>query len=336
MDVISQVLGVDKLREYATSAVGAILGPMFWLRRAKYKADATRIEARAKADGLRTKASGVADALGILGSAQAHMSRHRSPGTEVGSSAIEISMDEIVQRIEFRDRKQLANITSVFNDAAEQLEGKTVPDHDPDHDWVKCFTEFVQDVSSTDLKQIWSRLLAGEIKKPGSSSLRTLHALRLMSTVDAKYFAKVSSLVTDHFIFYKSNWHRHYGDVHSYFLRLSECGLLQTEPLTKTLRESPTHLRSTHAILKIQRKGNPLARLYSPLVIPIITLTSAGVELYRVTESELDDAHMQSLALHCKRKYHRLLKAQVTEDQSADAIPDTAYVEIPPLGRSMP
>ena len=328
MDVIPKVLGIDKLWEYAASAVGAVLGPRLRVRRARYEAEATRIEASAKADELRTKASGVADALGILGSAQAHMSRHQSPETEVGSSVIEISMDEIVQRIEFRERKKLANIISVFDDAAKQLEGQIVPDHDPDHDWITCFTEFVQDVSSTELKQIWSRLLAGEIRNPGSSSLRTLHALRLMSTVDAKCFAKVSSLVTGHFIFYKPNWHRHFGDVYSYFLRLSECGLLQTEPLDKTLRESPTDLRTSHAIIRIQRKGNPLASLYSPLVIPIITLTSAGIELYRVTESELYDMHMQSLALYCKRRYHRLLKAQVAGDQSADAIPDTDYVEI--------
>ena len=327
MNVIPQVLGIDKFWEYVASAVGAVLGSKLRVWRAKHKAEAIRIEARAKADGLRIKASAVADALGILGSAQAHMSRHQSPGTEVGSS-VEIRMDEIVQRIEFREGKRLANIASVFGDAANQLEGQVVPDHDPDHDWITCFTEFVQDVSSTELKQIWSRLLAGEIRNPGSSSLRTLHVLRLMSTVDAKCFAKVSSLVTGHFIFYKPNWHRHYGDVHSYFLRLSECGLLQTEPLVQTLRESPTDLRTSHAIIRIQRKSNPLAHLYSPLVIPIIILTSAGIELYRVTESELDDVHMQSLALYCKRKYHRLLKAQVAGDLSADAIPDTDYVEI--------
>lgn len=50
-----------------------------------------------------------------------------------------------------------------------------------DDDWMNQFSRFAEDASSDDLRQIWGRVLAGEIRKAGSFSR---HTLRFIAELD--------------------------------------------------------------------------------------------------------------------------------------------------------
>ena len=70
------------------------------------------------------------------------------------------------------------NIEAVVNKAAVQLGDDLVADSEPDHDWTARFFTEVQDVTSEDLQSLWAKVLAGEVRKAKSTSIRTLSILK--------------------------------------------------------------------------------------------------------------------------------------------------------------
>ncbi|WP_418113711.1 DUF2806 domain-containing protein [Vibrio scophthalmi] len=70
-----------------------------------------------------------------------------------------------------------------------------------DDDWLFNWREYAGRVSSEDLQQLWGKILAGEIKQPGSYSYRTLDFLKTLSKSDAEIIANAAQFVIDGVIF---------------------------------------------------------------------------------------------------------------------------------------
>ncbi|MBO9489713.1 TIGR03899 family protein [Endozoicomonas sp. G2_1] len=76
--------------------------------------------------------------------------------------------------------------------------------HKPDQDWFAHFSSLAENVSNSTMQGLWAKILASELNKPGSFSLKTLRTFRLLSIQDAKLFAKACALaVRDN---QKKNW----------------------------------------------------------------------------------------------------------------------------------
>ena len=179
VDVSIKVPALEILVKYAASGIGAVAGPMLTTWKARQDAKAKLIGAQADADSLR-----------LIADAQAEARRSLAAPDETGSGVLEIGPDGIAQRIEFQEKKRQANIVSVVQDAATELGDKEVPNHESDSDWTARFFERVQDVSSENLRKIWTRILAGEVETQGRTSLHTLSMLGNMSQRDAIEFSK--------------------------------------------------------------------------------------------------------------------------------------------------
>ena len=67
-------------------------------------------------------------------------------------------------------------------------------DHPVDHDWTARFFSDVQDVSSEDMQQLWARILAGEVERPGSTSIKTLGILKNLDKATASLFRTFCSM----------------------------------------------------------------------------------------------------------------------------------------------
>lgn len=95
------------------------------------------------------------------------------------------------------------NITRALLHAEEALESEpqTPPEEKIDDDWLFRWRDSASQVSSEDLQNLWGRLLAGEIKAPGSYSLRTLEFLKNLSQREAEAIAKLSQFVIGNVIF---------------------------------------------------------------------------------------------------------------------------------------
>jgi uncharacterized repeat protein (TIGR03899 family) len=63
-----------------------------------------------------------------------------------------------------------------------------------DHDWFNRYIGLAEDVSNTTMQDLWAKILAGELAKPGAFSYKALKIFRDMSIIDAKLLAKACSL----------------------------------------------------------------------------------------------------------------------------------------------
>ena len=107
----------------------------------------------------------------------------------------EIDIGETVrQRIQFQEEKRQGNIGTVVGQTAELLGDKDVPDQEPDHDWTARFFNYIQDVSSEQMQPLWAKVLAGQIERPGSVSIRALSILRDMDQSSAELFRTLCSV----------------------------------------------------------------------------------------------------------------------------------------------
>ena len=178
MDVnVLRVLGLEKLADYAASGVGAVAGSMLAPWMAKQQAKAKSIKAKAQADSLQIIALAQADARQAL----------TVPNTTT-TGTLEITREQITQRLKFQEHKRQQNIVSVVGQAAEDIGDEEVPDNEPDHDWTARFFNDIQDVSSEEMQSLWAKVLAGEVQRPGSTSIQALSILRNLDRATAKLF----------------------------------------------------------------------------------------------------------------------------------------------------
>ena len=177
----SAIPGIDKLVELTASGIGAIAGTFLatWKARKEGEARIIAAEADAKILEIRTEAHAKARELLI------------SDATVAGG---DIDIAELVsERITYQERKRQTNIRDVVAKAATELEDKVVPATATDHDWAARFFNEVQDVSSEEMQELWAKVLAGEVERPGSTSIRTLGILRDLDQSTAELFATFCS-----------------------------------------------------------------------------------------------------------------------------------------------
>jgi len=106
--------------------------------------------------------------------------------------AIQSIQDRAAERVRKREEKRQANLEAITSQAARELP-EAVSDTPVDDDWTTQFFNHSQDVSNQQMQTLWARLLAGEVAKPGSFSLRTLGIVKVMSKDDANLFTRFCS-----------------------------------------------------------------------------------------------------------------------------------------------
>lgn len=118
--------------------------------------------------------------------------------TEAGATPeiVQQAMNVLVRK---EYRKQ-ANRNAVGQTALEELRStdpESVPPETPesvDDDWLNVFERYAEDASTERMQKLWGRVLAGEIRKSGSYSMRTLRFLSEFSQADALTFANFCDL----------------------------------------------------------------------------------------------------------------------------------------------
>ena len=78
------------------------------------------------------------------------------------------------------------------------------------------------------VKRIWSKILAGEAKKPNSFSLRTLSILGNLSKEEALLFSKCCSVMILNFIPNELDLLNRYGLKYNDILKMDDCGLINS------------------------------------------------------------------------------------------------------------
>lgn len=218
---------------------------------------------------------------------------------------------QIKNRTHLEALRQENNIKNVLKAASEEIPpDKDVSDEQVDDDWIFRFFNIVKDISNKEMQYIWGKILAGEIKKPSSFSLRTLETLRNISAEEAKLFSRICN-----YIILANKNERYlpsydellnavdikYDDI----LNLDECGLINSSSLyLKTPVTSDEHYFASNDkyMLIFSSKSDDEEKIN----IRNYPLTKAGSEIFRILNIDTDDSFFINYGRCLKKEFNNI------------------------------
>jgi len=280
---------LTKLIEVISSGIGAISQPMLTMLNAN------------------------ANAYAIKKIAPVTRENHELLNIECNDNHLSISTDEsqILNRINSRithqevtRQKNIENI--VLNTVQELKHEETVTTEPVNKDWITRFFNITQDVSDEDMQLIWGKLLAGEVKKPKSYSLRTLELLKNISSDEAATFMKVAKLAittpNSSFILDDNNYlNTNHAIAFTDLLQLVELGLIQ-QHLSISILPKPNKLTTLFT------QGNFYININLTLNSPTINIsinkfTTIGNQLLSLIHIVGDKEYVQKFSTQLTQDY---------------------------------
>lgn len=281
---------IKKLIEVIAQGVGGVSHSML-----------TRKNAEAKAYEIRTIAQAIADSQKLLGPVE------YDDGTVVIKSLVipeivvlpEASLDKrVLARLTFQEEKRQSNVEQITQFAAEELSDATDKiEGDVDSDWITRFFRIAEDISIEQMQSLWGKVLAGEVKKPGSYSLRTLELLKNITQTEAALFVRVAKYAMinangdsvcifnpDSGISLKQNHNITFDDL----LLLRHLNIIHPTDLEYTLSacDEDAHVVLTCGntyVMIIRPKGTPIQKFQ------VIVFTEIGKQLLQFVDKEQCD-----------------------------------------------
>ena len=247
---------------------------------------------------IRKEADAQAYAIKVLENAKA----------TAGAETMMIEADtaeRIGQRVLAQEIRRQNNIDTVVEAAAVELKGKQVSDEPVDEDWATRFFGIVQDVSKEEMKMLWSKILAKEIERPSSFSMRTLETLRNLSAKEAEQFQKIAPYILhqqDYFIFNDSDVLKKHDIQYNDIAKLIECGILQSGTLVTRHYYAKPNEDTTLGIIY----GKYVLIINIPqgakdVDFPVIILTRTGIELFSLLEVEANMEYIKDFSQYIKK-----------------------------------
>lgn len=272
----------EKLMEVISSALGAWIAPWSMKRMAKAEAEAERIKA---IEGAKTEA--------LL----------------VNNEAKYIELSTIEKRLVAKEEKRHKNIEKVVAVAAHTIKDESNLSSEPvNPDWATRFFDIAQDISDEAMQDLWGRILAGEVERPNSYSLRTLDILKNITSKEANMFEEIANYVISYgtvFIFNGSKKEiEKYGIQYYKIAQLVEAGLIQSGSSVVQHFYLEDGKQTTHYLIY----GDYLILLEQPanlvdLTIPIYVISSAGQEILKLLKPVPNFDYIAEVAKYIKKKY---------------------------------
>jgi hypothetical protein len=157
----------EKLADTIRNAVDYTVGPKRIVEIAMARADAALVEAKARTDIARIEAT----------------------------ADLEISelKAEAAARLLDKEMRNQRNIRAIVGEAYKALPAPEAPvsDEPVSEDFIYRFFDDCEGISEAQMQQIWGKLLAGEVVRPGSFHPRTLGIVKDMRAEDVQLFIKL-------------------------------------------------------------------------------------------------------------------------------------------------
>jgi len=247
-----------------------------------------------------------------LKSAQMRVAEQQIQGSpELGSILIKDILED-------RARKQ-ANAAGVAAEAIDAM--KALPPSDGtttgasehereakiDEDWMNQFTRYAEDASSEQLQQVWGRVLAGEVREPGSFSRHTLRFIAELDKETAENCEVVSRYVVGNWFLDNDKWHG--GQLYLVIVDLRRLGIIEGGGISGPKQNLTINDSGIAGIAGknwgLLVRGNPGTKLTFAVylltrmgqqVMSLLNVADEAASL-RELEGKLDKAGLQSIAL---------------------------------------
>jgi len=238
------------------------------------------------------------------------------------SETISRALDVLVRKEYRRQQNRGAVAAAMLEDFSSSTEDTTpeIPTAVIEDDWLNVFDRYAEDASTERMQKLWGRVLAGEVRRPGKYSMRTLRFLSEFSQGDALIFADFcrsafgdtapNSLV-------KPNEMK---DIRT-LIHLESAGLVQGASgmglsVTMTFNERGVGFLVEGA-LGIMFRGKPGAQV----VIPCCALTTLGQELVTLLPGRDPRSAARAVAHACKSSLIESAHLVAISGPGAQAVP---------------
>lgn len=229
-------------------------------------------------------------------------------------------LERAENRIKYIEQRKQKNIESITQKAAEQLSNETEVSNEPvDEDWITRFFGYAEEISNEEMQNLWAQILAGEVKRPKSYSLRTLQLLRNLSKEEAHIFSKVANYsieIRGLACLYKGEKKDvliEYNISNHDVVILQDIDILHSGNFTVYCMEKSPQVSTLKGIigdkvLIIEKTPN------SPeLSIPVILFTSLGKELLSLVERKPEFKYIQKIASDLRSNNTSVMYADIIE-----------------------
>lgn len=230
MDFPGEKLLTKMWETLTEKGIGSLLGPWQMRREERARIDVRKEEllalaqAERDADDIRSGRKRLTEerTLAALPSGSAISQRHAPEGPDAMTRRVtrQILADAILKEV---------NVTRALLAAEAELEtnAQEPPDRKVDDDWLFRWREGAGAVTQEQLQQLWGRVLAGELKSPGTFSLRTLDFLRNLSPDEAARIVKLSRfIVADAWIVQEKDLLDREGITFEFLVGMEELGII--------------------------------------------------------------------------------------------------------------
>ncbi|MFC4255439.1 DUF2806 domain-containing protein [Altererythrobacter xixiisoli] len=177
-------------------------------------------------------------------------------------------------------------------------------------DWLNLFERLAEDASSERMQQLWGRVLAGEVSRPGRYSVRTLRIIAEIDPISAEWFQKLSKLAFEESFLYQDPsliWNE--GELFFQLSRLIEVGLLHdsADEVVRTITIEPNGRFIMWGTSYAAAGRLPPSAGTERLKIRVLRLTNAGRELLNLVNDFDEQAALK-----------RVVEAEIVPALSAD------------------
>lgn len=182
--------------------------------------------------------------------------------------------------------KEYTNQNDIFNDALNYLSIKTDLNKvdEVKDDWLEFFFDKAKTIEREDMKIIWSKLMAKEIKNPNSVSKQLLHILSVIDYEEAQAFQKLANFTVyiddcPYVLIYEAlfeTFYNKHGLRQEETFRLEDIGLIQESEggYDLTIVDEPSKLKYFDFEMDIEASNT--------IAMGNIALSRAGAELMSI------------------------------------------------------
>ncbi len=205
----------------------------------------------------------------------------------------------------------LQRIAMHAEEQARQMSDETVSEEPVDADWLNRWRENAQDVSAEHMQKVWARILAEEVKAPGSYSMGTLEFLRTLSKNDALKIAAIGPYVIFHgqIIYRDQAFLDRKQLLFSHLLELQEMGIVSgVEAIGLTWSMGSAIQDKFMNVITAYGKGLLLERdaKEPALQLTIYRITKLGREILGLGAYQADEDYIKHVGTEIKKKGFRV------------------------------
>lgn len=178
---------LKRLIEVTAEGVGGLSRPFLTRKNADAKAYEVRVIAEAIAESQKLLGPVTYSAGDVVIESGQHEDSLQLPEADLDK--------RVISRMAYQESKRQSNIEKITQYAAEDLDDtEEVGSERPDSDWTTRFFRIAEDITTDEMQALWGKVLAGEVKRVGSFSLRTLDILKNISKKEAEAFVRVARI----------------------------------------------------------------------------------------------------------------------------------------------